>query len=105
MTRKIVLKTRTFEKAGDATKFFSKMLQGYTVGERVSETDATHLRALLDRHDEKQEKIGNGISYFEVNLPPSEYPPFTEKCFYIVRADGSKIDFSIGHCLERKPYD
>ncbi len=105
MARKIVLDTRTFEKSGDATLFFSNMLKGYTVGERVSEIDAEDLTALLERHDEKSEKIGNGIAYFEVNLPPPEYPPYTQKCFWIVRVDGSKIDFSIGHCLKRKPYD
>lgn len=105
MARKIVLKTRTFEKAGDAKSFFSKMLKSYSVGERVSDIDATDLTALLDRHDEKSEKIGVGIGYFEVNLPPAEYPPYTKQCFWIVRTDGSKIDISIGHCLERKPYD
>ncbi len=105
MPRKISLKTRTFEKSGDAKKFFSKMLQSYSVGDKVSESDAKDLIALLDRHDEKDEKIGVGISYFEVSLPPSEYPPFTKQCFWIVRADGTKIDISISHCLERKPYD
>lgn len=105
MTRKIVLKTRTFEKSGDAKTFLSGMLKSYSVGQRVSDMDADDLIALLDRHDEKLNKIGNGIDYFEVNLPPPEYPPFTKKCFYIVRVDGSKIDFSIVHCLERKPYD
>src|SRR4051812_29236585 len=96
MARKIVLKTRTFEKVGDAKLFFSKMLKSYEVGQRVSQTDVADLTALLDRHDEKSEKIGQGIEYFEVNLPPPEYPPFTQKCFWIVRGDGSKIDFSIG---------
>jgi hypothetical protein len=105
MARQIVLSTRTFEKAGDATLFFRNMLKGYTVGERVSDVDAIDLTALLERHEEKSEKIGNGIKYFEVNLPPSEYPPYTQKCFWIVRADGSKIDFSVGHCLKRKPSD
>lgn len=105
MARQIVLSTRTFEKAGDAKQFFSNMLKSYTVGQRVSGVDAIDLTALLERHEEKSEKIGAGIEYFEVNLPPSEYPPFTQKCFWIVRVDGSKIDFSIGHCLERKQYD
>jgi len=105
MVRSIALFTRTFEKAGDATLFFRNMLKSYTIGQRVSDDDARDLTALLERHEEKLEKIGNGIKYFEVNVPPSEYPPYTQKCFWIVREDGSKIDFSIGHCLKRKPSD
>ncbi len=62
----------------------------------MSDVDASDLVALLDRHDEKVEKIGDGIAYFEVNRPPAEYPPFTKQCFWIVRTDGSKIDMSIG---------
>lgn len=105
MARQIALSTRTFEKAGDAKQFFSNMLNGYTVGQTVSDYDAIDLTALLDRHEEKSEKIGEGIDYFEINLPPPEYPPYTQKCFWIVRVDGSKIDFSTRHCLKRKPYD
>lgn len=105
MTRKIVLKTRTFEKSGDAKTFFSEMLKSYSVEQRVSDIDAYDLIALLERHDEKYDKVGVGIDYFEVNKPPSENPPFSSKCFYIVRVDGSKIDFSIKHCLKPKPYD
>ena len=105
MARSIALATRTFEKSGDATLFFRNMLKKYTIGERVSDIDARDLNALLERHEEKLEKIGNGIKYFEVNHPPSEYPPYTQKCFWIVRVDDSKIDFSVGHCLKRKPYD
>lgn len=105
MVRKIILQTRTFEKAGDAKSFFSNMLNKYQIGQRVSDEDAVELTALLERHDEKHEKIGTGVAYYEVNNPPQEYPRYTEKCFWIVRTDGSKIDFSIKHCLDKKPYD
>ena len=105
MRRSIALSTRTFEKAGDATSFFRDMLKRYIIGERVSDSDARDLTALLERHEEKMEKIGSGINFFEVNLPPPEYPPYTQKYFWIVRADGSKIDFSVPHCLKRKPSD
>jgi hypothetical protein len=100
--RSIVLETRTFAKAGDASAFFSAMLNQYSIGDRVSNADADHLAALLKRHDEPADKIGPGIAYFEVGFPPGDYPG---KCFWIVWADGGKIDFSIKHCLERKPYD
>jgi hypothetical protein len=104
-TRRIVLKTRTFDKAGDATAFFKEILNRYHLGDSVSPEDAADLIALLDRHDERDEKIGTGISGFEVNSPPNDVPQFSQRCFWVVRTDGQKIDFSIGHCLKPQPYD
>lgn len=104
-TRSIAIKTRSFDKAGDATTFFREMLNRYGIGDRVSEEDALDLSALLERHDERDEKVGEGIAGFEVNVPPDDVPQLSKKCFWIVRTDGSKIDFSIGHCLAPKPYD
>lgn len=103
--RKIIIDTCSFEKAGDAKAFFKKMLNKYKIGDAVFQEDAVHLVALLQRHDERDEKVGTGIAGFEVNVPPRDVPQFSERCFWIVRNDGTRIDFSIGHCLERKPYD
>ena len=103
--RKITLSTRIFEKAGDATDFFKEMLHRYEIGERVSEADAAELKALLERHDDKDEKVGAGIEGFEVNTPPEDAPPFSTRCFWLVRTDGTMVDFSYKHCLERKPND
>lgn len=100
--RPITIKTRTFAKAGDAKSFFSTILNRYVIGEKVSDDDAVELLALLERHDEKDEKIGVGIDYFSVN-PAPDYPD--QRCFWITRADGSRIDFSYQHCLEKKSYD
>ncbi len=100
--RRIVLETRTFEKAADAMSYFSTMLRKYQIGSRVSETDAYDLRALLKRHDEIAEKTGVGIDYFAVERAPDGHPG---QCFWIVRTDGTTIDISLKHCLERKPYD
>jgi hypothetical protein len=100
--RSIILETRTFAKAGDASAFFSNMLNRYSIGDQVSEEDANDLIALLKRHDEQMEKVGPGIAYFEVGFPPDGY---AGQCFWVVRTDSSKIDFSFKHCLERKSYD
>lgn len=100
--RSIQIDTRFFEKAGDATAFFSSMLQGYPQGARVSDADAEDLYALIKRHDEMPEKVGCGIDYFAVDAAP-DYPD--QRCFWIVRTDGSRIDVSYKHCLERKHYD
>lgn len=104
-SRSVSLTTRSFEKAGDATAFFALMLNRYSIRDRVSAEDAADLTALLERHDERVEKIGNGIAGFEVNVPPDDVPQFSKRCFWIIRNDGTKIDFSIGHCLKAKPSD
>lgn len=103
--RRISLTTRSFDKAGDATAFFKEMLNRYALGDRVSAEDAADLMALVERHSERDEKIGSGIAGFEVSAPPDDVPQFSQRCFWIVRSDGSKIDFSIGHCLKPQPYD
>ena len=103
--RRVTLATRSFDKAGDATAFFTVMLNRYGIGDRVSAEDAADLSALLDRHDEVEEKAGTGIAGFEVNKPPQGVPQFSKRCFWVIRDDGSKIDFSIGHCLKPRPYD
>ena len=100
-SRQIKIKTRTFNKHGDAVMFFREILGRYSNGERVSDTDSKELLALLERHDEKQDKIGVGISHFYVDAGPEGFT----KCFWIYRADKSVIDFSFMHCLKKKPYD
>ncbi|GEC15815.1 DCL family protein [Nitrobacter winogradskyi] len=103
--RRITLTTRSFDKAGDATAFFTAMLNRYNIGDRVSAEDATDLSALLERHDQVEEKARTGIAGFEVNTPPEDVPNFSKRCFWVIRRDGTKIDFSIGHCLKPRPYD
>lgn len=100
--RPIKLDTRRFEKAGDATAFFSTMLNRYPLGARVSDEDALDLSALLKRHSEYAEKVGAGVSHFEVRRPPLEYQSMSRRCFWIVRMDGSVVDISFKHCLENR---
>jgi len=103
--RRIVLRTRTFDKVGDARAFFKEMLNRYPLGARLSDADAEDLEALLQRHEGLEEKVGCGIDHFEVREPPDDAPPFSARCFWIVRTDGSVIDISYPHCLEARPYD
>ena len=102
--RPVNLDTRKFEKVGDAQAFFKEMLNRYPIGGIVIGTDKADLRALLRRHKEEQEKIGLGISHFIVDDGPPEYGIPT-RCFWIIRTDGSRIDFSYKHCLEARAED
>jgi len=85
---------RHFAKQGDATEFFKKMLGSYSVGDRVSDLDAIDLAALLERHRNKSEKIGVGISHFIVDADG-----YGKQCFWVVRADQTRIEFTYRRCI------
>lgn len=82
---------------------FKEMLGRYVVGERVTEVhDHSDLEALLTVYDEavaegEAAKAGIGIDYFEKDV--NDQHPVKTKCFYVVRTDGSRIDFSLKHAL------
>jgi len=99
--REIRIDTRTFHKAGDGTLFFREMLNRYGLVDRVDASDSVELSALFKRHDEYSEKVGVGVDHYKVDSAPDH----NTKCFWIVRTDGSEIDFSFGHCLEKKDFD
>ncbi len=100
--RSVVVGNRLFEKVGDASAFFSQMLGRYEAGAVVSAEDGVDLANLLMRHSEADDKIASGMSYFVVDRAPE---PFPGKCFWLIRKDGSKIDFAIKHCLLKHPVD
>ena len=92
-----VLATRSFEKQGDATAFFRKMLNRYRPGDRVSEEDGLDVAALLERHTEYVAKVGCGVDHFEIVM--TEHGT---QCFRIVRVNGTGTDFSYPHCISQR---
>lgn len=51
---------------------------------------------LLQNHHDRNKKIGGGIKYFTVGKHPTG-----NKCFIIIRKDGTSDDFSYLKCLEK----
>lgn len=90
----VVLDTRSFSNKKEATEFFRTMLYRYKPKQRVSDQDARDLAALLKRHSEYDEKVGTGISHFEVMNAD-----YGTQCFRIIRLDGTGTDFSFIHCI------
>jgi hypothetical protein len=80
------------------------MLGRYAVGARVrSPEDHADLEALLSVYDksvlnEADRKSGVGVAYFEKRVD-LEHPGRTT-CFFVVRRDGSSIDFSYLRALD-----
>jgi hypothetical protein len=92
----VVLQTRSFRTQTEAKEFFASMLDRYQPGDRVAAQDAQDLEALLQRHAQRSEKVGVGIDHFIVD----ESDMYGSWCFFIVRVDGTLIDFSYRHCID-----
>ncbi len=83
-----------FESKLDALAFMKAMLNRYRPGDVVTTIDGAFLLEALKRHPEASEKIGPGISSFEVRSAD-----FGTQCFWAVRIDGSEERFSYKSCL------
>lgn len=94
----------TWPKKGDAVEHFKLMLARYQDGGRVSDaSDHSDLAALLDVYDSVLDaghptKAGVGVSHFE-RRKDQDHPGHTS-CFFVVRTDGSSIDFSTRRALD-----
>lgn len=94
---------RTWPKKGDAEDHFKAMLARYRDGSRVSDArDHSDLASLLEVYDSVLEpgqstKAGVGVSHFE-RRKDQDHPGHTS-CFFVVRTDGTSIDFSTRRAL------
>jgi hypothetical protein len=90
----IILATQSFATQAAANAHFSAMLNRYKPGDKISDEDAADLHCLLERHPRCAEKIGCGLSHFELMATGHG-----SNCFRVVRTDGSGTDFSIKTCI------
>jgi hypothetical protein len=86
---------RSWSTKSEAEKHFRNMLNRYKDGQGItSSDDHDDLVALLQRYDETitdgPAKIGVGICSFEKNKSGTH----DTSCFWVVRVDGSRTDFS-----------
>lgn len=65
--------------------------------EKLSKDDESFLKDLLKHHRNGEEKLKD-MSYITTGKP-SEFN--YSRCFFVVKSDGSKEDFSVGKCLVR----
>lgn len=91
----ITLSTLTFNTQTEATKYFSDMLKKYKPGDRIDDADSAILYEMIARHPEYHEKVGCGVSHFELMATMHG-----SNCFRVVRTDGTGTDFSIGACIK-----
>lgn len=94
---------RNWTKKGCAVDHFKRMLARYSDGERVVDSvDHCDLAALLQIYDSvadaRPTKTGSGVSHFERRMD-RDHPGHTS-CFFVVRTDGTSIDFSTRRALD-----
>lgn len=89
--------SRLFQTKKEITRHVQTLFDKYpTVGEIVTdEGDHEFLLALLQRHEECDEKVGNGVAHFSRDAHPTWQSPG----FKLHRVDGSSTDFSTSHCI------
>ena len=64
-------------------------------GEKLDGNDAEFVKELLSQHEKCDQKMKD-FDHFEVN----SHPEFDKtRCFFVVRKDGSKEDFSLTKCI------
>lgn len=94
----------SWTKKGNAVDHFKKMLGRYSDGERVADSaDHDDLVALLQVYDSVVDaglptKAGSGVSHFERRMDRDH--PGRTSCFFVIRTDGTSIDFSTRRALD-----
>lgn len=95
---------QSWSKKGDAVDHFKAMLARYVDGEQVQDaSDKSDLEALLTVYDSvvptgQPTKTGPGVAHFERRMDRDH--PGRTSCFFVVRTDGSSIDFSTRRALD-----
>jgi DNA-directed RNA polymerase-5 subunit 1 len=64
-------------------------------GEKIEGNDSDFLKELLQLHEKSETKLKN-FSHFEAGVHPLYEKT---RCFFVVRTDGSKEDFSVTKCI------
>jgi len=95
----ITIGDREFNSVTAAVLFFRKILLLYGIGQAICmKEDLTAMFDLFMMHPSRDEKLaGQAVAGFEVNLRN-----YGSRCFYVVRADGSRVHFSYKCCIGLK---
>lgn len=97
--REIVIGAVTLKNVTAAREYVRELVARCRLGEPITDLhDAMFVRALLQRHPSVQEKIGRGVRHIEVRL--NKHNGKANRGFWIVRTDGSELEFSWLECLK-----
>lgn len=83
----------TFPTKTAATNAIRSILNRYSIGQTLNDTDARFMRGVLALHPQAAIKVGCGVASFSI----AWYE--TTRGFRLTRTDGSQTDFSYKACL------
>ncbi|EKQ70349.1 Protein of unknown function (DUF3223) [Leptolyngbyaceae cyanobacterium JSC-12] len=89
-----------YETKAEATRNI-KFLLKKNINKQLRGREFEIIRALLDRHPQANEKIGNGVKAIFVKRTQNQQGVNKSNCycFYVQRLDGSSVDFSYEVCI------
>ena len=90
MREKIKIGLKEFATKKDALNHYKTILNSYKFGGELDESDFNDIMDLLEKHPEKEKKIGIGIKKVRI----VKLPHYNTKVFELVRIDGSVEYFS-----------
>lgn len=90
-----------FSSKKEAFQLYSEILNRVTLDEPLEDADFDYVMALLLNHPYAENKIGVGVKI----LKAAAGLHAGNRCFHIVRTDGSVDDFSIGKCINGEHSD
>jgi hypothetical protein len=78
--------------------YFSHMLQTYKLNDRIDPPSKEFkiLHSALEKHPRFKQKRRRGVAAFIVSYSPKGQG----QCFWVLRTDGSLVDFSIRKCID-----
>ncbi len=94
--KSVVIGELQFSSKGEAKTYFSKILNNHPVGTVLSDRNFDDIMSLLLCHPKADEKIGVGVN--SIKIDPGFYS--SNRCFHVVRTDGSVENFSIKKCID-----
>ena len=94
----VKLGPKTFDTPEDAIKYISWLLNTVTTNQDLNDYERMVVEGMLRRgHEDAEKKIGeSGIKSIQVKV----HQEHDSKCYYVVRNDGSRSDFSYRKCVE-----
>lgn len=94
MPKAVIFGPFQFRTKRAATEEIRRRINRYEAGDKLDSDDELFFYELFKLHDEHQEKVGLGINHIQV-----ERDFHKNRCLYIHRIDGTKIDISWVHCV------
>lgn len=87
---------KTFTTVEEALKYYHYLITHVTLDQDLNEYEYFNVLEVLKKgHPDPQKKIGSGVKAIQVK----KYPEMESTCFFIMRTDGTKEDFSVRKCI------